>query len=87
MPVKSKVPKKQTRLQFTPLPSSSPAKERYSDAIKDSLATIRHDHAGHHQTFRSTDDERGITALPTPEKSSQPAILIKDGTMSRTECP
>jgi hypothetical protein len=87
MPVKSKDPKKQTRLQFSPLPSSSPAKERYSDAIKDSLATTRHDYAGSHQTSRGTDDERGVTALPTPEKSSQPAILLEDGTMSRTECP
>jgi hypothetical protein len=87
MPVKSKVPKKQTRLQFSPLPSSSPAKERCSDAVKDRLATIRHDYAGHHQTSRSTDDERNIMALPTPEKSSQQDILTKDGTVSRAECP
>jgi hypothetical protein len=49
------------------LPSSSPAKESY---------------AGHHQTSRSTNGERNITALPTPEKSSQQDILIQDGTVS-----
>jgi hypothetical protein len=87
MSMKSKAPKKQTRLQFAPLSSSSPAKERYSDAVEDSLATARHDYVGHHQTSRGINDERGATALPTPEKSSQPAIVIKDGTMSRTECP
>jgi hypothetical protein len=87
MPVKSKGPKKQTRLQFSPLPSSSPAKEKYSNPVKDRLTTVRHDYAGLHQTPKSADDERDITALPTPEKSSQQDILIKDGTVSRAECP
>lgn len=64
--------KKQSRLQFSPLPSSSPSKEKYSDAIQDRLAIVRHDDAGRSPSAKSRlQIENGPGGLPTPEKSSQ----------------
>lgn len=63
--------KKQTRLSFEPLPSSSPAKDAFSSAIKDRLASVRFE--GSKSPRRSN---RGIRDagddLPTPDPSSQP---------------
>jgi hypothetical protein len=88
MPVGSSKPaKRQTRLQFSPLPSSPPAKESYFEAIQDRSANIRHDFAGHKRTSTSREEESRILALPTPENSSQPVIQIKDGTAVLTGCP
>ncbi|KIV87775.1 hypothetical protein PV11_03297 [Exophiala sideris] len=62
--------KKQTMLQFSPLPSSSPAKEKYSPAIQDRLASVRYQ--GARQSPREADTVAGeVGMLPTPEPSSQ----------------
>ena len=37
--------KKQTRLAFTPVPSSSPVKSKYSDSIQSRLANVSYDGA------------------------------------------
>ena len=84
MPVRTSKPTKgQTRLQFSPLPSSSPAKERYSETIQDRLANVRHDRGGRQQRSRSPGDEESIKGLPTPENSSQQAIVIEDSMVPR----
>jgi len=63
--------KRQSRLSFEPLPSSSPAKNAFSSAVKDRLASVRF--VGSKSTGRS---DRGVRDaaenLPTPEPSSQP---------------
>lgn len=62
--------KKQTTLQFSPLPSSSPAKEKYSPAVQDRLASVRY-----HGAKESPQDIDRVASememLPTPEPSSQ----------------
>ena len=80
MPLRSlRSQKKQTRLQFSPLPSSSPAKEKYSDAIQDRLAVLRHDLAGRSPTSRSkAANEDRLRVLPTPENSTQ-RVVNEDG--------
>ena len=59
--------KQQSRLTFSPLPSSSPAKDSYSSAIQDRLANVRYDLASS-PSRRGTDD--GGDSLPTPGPSS-----------------
>ncbi|OCT45275.1 hypothetical protein CLCR_06474 [Cladophialophora carrionii] len=63
--------KKQVKLQFSPLPSSSsPAKDRYSAAVQDRLAGISYEGAKD-----PTRAARGLSpesaSLPSPEPSSQ----------------
>ena len=63
--------KKQSRLSFEPLPSSSPAKNAFSSAVKDRLASVRFD--GSKSPRRSSRGVRDAADnLPTPEPSSQP---------------
>ncbi|KAI1608122.1 hypothetical protein EDD36DRAFT_105981 [Exophiala viscosa] len=62
--------KKQTTLQLSPLPSSSPAKEKYSPAVQDRLASVRyHGAKGSRREVDKEADE--VDMLPTPEPSSQ----------------
>ncbi len=58
--------KAQTRLQFTPLPSSSPSKEDYSPTVQDRLANVRFNRAGRRNLRKPTS-----TSIPTPDPSSQ----------------
>ncbi|KAL2429520.1 hypothetical protein ABEF95_005760 [Exophiala dermatitidis] len=65
---------RQTTLQFSPLPSSSPAKSGYSPAVQNRLASIRYQGSKHasKKPQDGEDDNVGHTpALPTPEPSSQ----------------
>ncbi|KAJ9662898.1 hypothetical protein H2198_001126 [Neophaeococcomyces mojaviensis] len=68
--------KKQSRLSFQPLPTSSPVKGEYSPAVQDRLANVRY--GGSKLTpkriTRSTTHD-DVEALPTPEPSSQPQGL------------
>ncbi|ERF71706.1 hypothetical protein EPUS_05578 [Endocarpon pusillum Z07020] len=57
----------QTRLQFTPLPSSSPSKGDYSPGVQDRLANVRFNRADRRSLRKHTS-----TSIPTPEPSSQP---------------
>lgn len=59
--------KAQTRLQFTPLPSSSPSKGDYSPGVQDRLANVRFNRA-----HRRSLQKHKLTSIPTPEPSSQP---------------
>ena len=59
--------KAQTRLQFTPLPSSSPSKGDYSPGVQDRLANVRFNRADRRSLRKHTS-----TSIPTPEPSSQP---------------
>ncbi|KAG9791514.1 hypothetical protein ABEF93_000979 [Exophiala dermatitidis] len=66
--------KRQTTLQFSPLPSSSPAKSGYSPAVQNRLASVRYQGSKHASKTPQDgeDDKVGLTAaLPTPEPSSQ----------------
>ena len=79
--------KKQTRLQFTALSSSSPAKEKYSDAIQDRLTTVRHDFAGPSPARYNQKDVDDLPGLPTPERSSQlQQQCLKDGQFAELSC-
>jgi len=76
--------KRQTRLQFTPLPSSSPVKVNYSSAIQDRLASVRFDRVrqSHRPAAASlgdetAEDETGAGVLPTPAASSQAQLVSK----------
>ncbi|KAF7510360.1 hypothetical protein GJ744_006856 [Endocarpon pusillum] len=60
-------PRAQTRLQFTPLPSSSPSKGDYSPGVQDRLANVRFNRADRRSLRKHTS-----TSIPTPEPSSQP---------------
>lgn len=65
--------KKQTRLSFQPLSSSSPAKDSYSDAVQSRLANVRFE--GSRSSPRVSQRHPTIensAPLPTPEPSSQP---------------
>jgi Domain of unknown function (DUF4211) len=62
------------RLQFTPLPSSSPSKKEYADSVQNRLANVRFNGAEERQSRT-----REMAAIPTPEPSSQtPSELSKD---------
>ena len=67
--------KQQTRLSFQPLPSSSPAKDHYSSAVQDRLASVRFQD-NRSSPRRSTRSLKQVDAdtLPTPEPSSQPQV-------------
>ncbi|KAJ9644970.1 hypothetical protein H2204_001432 [Knufia peltigerae] len=67
--------KNQTTLQFSRLPSSSPAKANYSHAVQDRLASVRYRGSrGQSAGSASTADEE-TTTLPTPEPSSQCEVI------------
>jgi Domain of unknown function (DUF4211) len=59
----------QTRLQFTPIPSSSPSKKDYSSSVKDRLANVRF-----HSPERRQSRKREVASIPTPDPSSQPQV-------------
>ncbi|EXJ78789.1 hypothetical protein A1O1_09191 [Capronia coronata CBS 617.96] len=66
--------KKQTTLQFSPLPSSSPAKAAYSPAVQGRLATVRYGGSRQSSPIPRKDGEdhsAEAATLPTPEPSSQ----------------
>jgi hypothetical protein len=67
--------KQQTRLHFSPLPTSSPAKEGYSAAVQDRLAGVSYTGAKASSAEWSDDDEDEqdvkSNALPSPKTSSQ----------------
>ena len=65
-----RVQKQQTRLSFSPLPSSSPAKDKYSSAVQDRLANVRYDGASSSPPRQDSND--GADMLPTPGPSSRP---------------
>lgn len=71
--------KKQTRLSFQPLPSSSPSKNYYSTAVQDRLASVRFEGSKTPPTraTRSSTTKKQ-PALPTPEPSSQPQVEAQD---------
>lgn len=69
--MKTRQQKKQTRLGFQPLPSSSPAKDAYSTAVQDRLASVRYQGALSLQKSTGTTRDPA-DHLPTPEPSSQP---------------
>ena len=74
--------KAQTRLQFSPLPSSSPSKEDYSGNVQDRLANVRFNRA------RGQLQKPEAASIPTPEPSSQPqsGSVVKDSaTISQNE--
>ena len=83
--------KQQTRLEFSPLPSSSPAKDKYNQAVQSRLANIRYDGAASPARVASPDREmvdRAVTSLPTPQPSSQPAkAMSADPSSSLSEPP
>jgi hypothetical protein len=62
---------KQTRLAFSPLPSSSPAKHTYSSSVQDRLANVRY--TGSRNRVPSSPPQPDVKqeSLPTPEPSSQ----------------
>ena len=62
--------KKQTTLQFSPLPSSSPAKEKYSPAVQGRLASVRYQ-GGRRFPQEADNVANEVDMLPTPEPSSQ----------------
>lgn len=64
--------KKQTRLSFSPLPSSSPAKDNYNSAIRSRLANVRYDGASSSPGRAQQGGTDGADTLPTPEPSSHP---------------
>src|ERR1700759_4779978 len=62
--------KQQTRLQFSPLPSSSPAKDKYSEAVQDRLASVTFQ--GSKNLAQESDDlPPDPISLLSPEPSSQ----------------
>ncbi|EXJ84142.1 hypothetical protein A1O3_04809 [Capronia epimyces CBS 606.96] len=66
--------KKQTSLQFSPLPASSPAKANHSPAVQGRLANVRYEGSKHisHRPGGGMDEKTAeTTSLPTPEPSSQ----------------
>ncbi|KIX08613.1 uncharacterized protein Z518_03269 [Rhinocladiella mackenziei CBS 650.93] len=65
--------KKQTTLQFSPLPSSSPGKDNYGKAVQDRLVSARYGtDRGLPHNINDARSETGETqTLPTPEPSSQ----------------
>ncbi|KIW20952.1 hypothetical protein PV08_01531 [Exophiala spinifera] len=63
--------KNQTTLQFSPLPSSSPAKANYSHAIQDRLASVRYRGSRGLSIGSSGNADEDVATLPTPEPSSQ----------------
>lgn len=71
MSTRRKLQKRQTRLTFQSLPTSSPTKESYSPAIQDRLASVRFEGAAPRRSPRSVITEVRMN-LPTPEPSSQP---------------
>lgn len=66
--------KAQTRLQFTPIPSSSPSKKEYPDSVEERLANVRSDSARRRHLRK-----RELTSIPTPEPSSQPQSEALEG--------
>ena len=62
---------KQTRLAFSPLPSSSPAKGTYSSAVQDRLANVRYTRSRTGVPSSPPQPETEQESLPTPEPSSQ----------------
>ena len=64
--------KQQTRLAFSPLPSSSPAKDQYSTTtVQGRLANMRHTGSRVAPASSPAEPEVKCEALPTPEPSSQ----------------
>src|ERR1700743_2494347 len=66
--------KKQTRLQFSPLPSSSPASGRYSYAVQDRLSDGTHE--GAKGSPQPTD---GLSPDPISLLSPEPSSEIRGG--------
>lgn len=62
--------KQQSRLSFSPLPSSAAAKDKYSAAIRDRLANVRYDGADTSSPLQRASDS-GAHMLPTPGPSSR----------------
>ncbi|KIV93552.1 hypothetical protein PV10_04759 [Exophiala mesophila] len=65
---------KQTTLRFAALPSSSPARDGYSEAVHDRLASVRYTGPSTSSSSKMSRLSRAKPALPTPEPSSQPEI-------------
>ena len=71
--------KKQSRLQFSPLPSSSPVRDGYSDALQDKLPNVRYKTERRNGASRREEIQLSLQALPTPEPSSQPHVETENG--------
>lgn len=80
--------KKQTRLSFHPLASSSPTKSSYSTAVQGRLANVRFEGAK-----PSTRSSQRVTTqydqnhLPTPEPSSQPQTGLERHSSPLSDAP
>lgn len=71
--------KKQTRLSFQALPSTSPSKNEYSIAVQDRLASVRFEGSKTPPTrVTRSSNAASLPALPTPEPSSQPQAEARD---------
>lgn len=83
----ARLQKKQTRLSFAALPTSSPGKDAYSTAVQDRLASVRY--SGARTRSSKSRDHSGGQAPPTPEPSSQiDRILLREITpVSDEELP
>ncbi len=75
--------KQQSRLSFNPLPSSSPARESYSAAVRDRLANVIYDGADTSSPARRTSDD-GAHLLLTPGPSSR---LRPENTFPPSDAP
>lgn len=62
---------RQTRLAFSPLSSSSPAKDNYSSAVQNRLANVRHTGSRNRVPSSPPQPDTEQESLPTPEPSSQ----------------
>lgn len=65
---------KQTTLTFGTLSSSSPARDGYSQAVHDRLASVRYTGPSRSSPSNMSGPSDARPALPTPEPSSQPDI-------------
>lgn len=77
--MKTRSSKKQTRLSFEPIASSSPSVNSYNPAIQNRLANVRFQ--GAKATSRSADRKVVVeesSALLTPEPSSQPQPAVEN---------
>ena len=70
--------KRQTRLTFSPLPSSSPAAAKYPEQVQERAASVRYDASAHPSKKRRLGDGSSGRGLLSPASSS-PASKIGKG--------
>lgn len=86
--MKTRSSKKQTRLSFEPVASTSPSVNSYSPAVQGRLANVRFQGARSspkHSQRNAVAEERNL--LPTPEPSSQPHTTIEKDSSPLSDAP